>query len=168
MRARKTQRHFLLMEVVIAFTLVILCIIPLIAPHTFILKEQRKFIYQIDLDHFVNIFYAEFVEKMYRGQVDWNTLVSGAKNQIEHPLLEKIPNPEGGKYAASYWFEEIRKKPPKKAPRMFYVFRLHLLIEPEGSIEPSEDNKNALRYYYDLFVVKENPEIQKPSPAPQP
>lgn len=149
MLLRKTKRPFLLLEVIISFTLVILCIIPLIAPHTFIAMQQRKFIRQIDLDHFINLFYADIVEKLYRGQIDWNTIVGASKNPIEDLRLDKILNQDGGKYTGSYWFEEIAKKPRDEAPRNFYVFRLHMLFETQQA------DKNVA-CHYDLFVVRES------------
>lgn len=150
MHLRKT-RPFLLLEVIIAFTLVIMCIIPLIAPHVFIAGQQRKFIRQIELDHFINLFYAEMLEKLYRGQVDWNTITGGAKNPIEDPRLDAIFDQAGGKYKGSYWFENPYRKPPGPAARFFYLFRLHLLFE-------SQDIGKNVSCDYDIFIVQENSE----------
>lgn len=84
------KRHFLLLEVMIAFALIVMCILPLIYPHTFILTSQRKFIHKVDLDHQVNRIYADIVERLYRNGIPWNDIISGTEFEVNDLLLQRL------------------------------------------------------------------------------
>lgn len=75
MRLRVLRRSpFLLLEVLIAFFLVALCALPLMQPQFAMLKAERAFINGVTLDRLVNQFYAELLQKFYRGEVPWASI----------------------------------------------------------------------------------------------
>ena len=80
---RCTRRHSLLLEVLISFAIIALCILPLLYPHVYILKSQQEMIRTVELDHVVNLIYASTLEKLYLNQIPWDTIESKKEIPID-------------------------------------------------------------------------------------
>jgi hypothetical protein len=68
------RRPFMLLEVMIAFALVLSAFLPLIYPHYFIYQQQRQFIAKIEIDMLVNSLYAAILVQMQTNQISWHML----------------------------------------------------------------------------------------------
>jgi hypothetical protein len=73
-RSKVQRRHQSLLEVLIAFALIALCVLPLIYPHVAIYKAQNKFARKLELDHVVNLLYGKVLEKLYMNTIPWADL----------------------------------------------------------------------------------------------
>ena len=71
------KRYVSLLEVLIAFALIVLCVLPLIYPHVAMFKSQKAFIRKVELDHVVNLLYAKILEKLYMNSIPWQELGDG-------------------------------------------------------------------------------------------
>lgn len=147
---KKIRRHFLLLEVLIAFLLVALCAIPLVSPHVAIYRDQQEFMDKIELDHFVNQYYAEIIEKLYRQAISWDAFTQGTKFQIEKERIVSWNN-RPLPYEGSYSFDNKKSKP--KDPKPFTVYLLHLTLQ----FKSVKDKKNTYKYEYDIFVPRQLP-----------
>lgn len=125
------------MEVMIAFALIVLCAIPLIYPHTYIIRMQKEFIQEIDLDHYVNANFAELIEMLYKNQIPWE-VVSGKKSL---PL-----NPPGIPVTGTLQFTEKNHK--SKDDSTTYVIYLYEVIYTFS---------NGLKYTYHVMVIRDIP-----------
>lgn len=135
------KRHILLLEVLIAFALIVMCILPLLSPHAFILKTQRTLINEVELDHQVNLLYAGIVEKLYWNEISWDAIV----NQTEFPLETTLP------YRGTWRFgEPKRKKPNDEAPYTLYVFPLDMTF-----VSTHTKKTKTLEYHYELFIIRD-------------
>lgn len=132
----KKRKFFLLLEVMICFALVVLCALPLIYPHTYILHMQREFIQEIELDHFVNNHYAALVEQLYRNQVPWD-VISGKR-----PLPV---NPPDLPVTGTLQFEEKKHKPDEVVNFGVYLFEITYTFS------------NKLTYTYHLMMTRDIP-----------
>lgn len=157
MKIKFRKRHFLLLEVIIAFILIVMCIIPLISPHTFILIEQKKFIHKIEADHLVNLTYADIVERLYLNEIPWNRVVSGDGFEIDDSLLERIKYEKMFPYKGTYRFGEIKHKPKDESLRKLYLLKLEMKFVPadKSKKDYEEEVPGTLNYYYELFVVRD-------------
>jgi hypothetical protein len=147
----------MLLETMIAFALIVLCVLPLLTPHIAMLKAERQFVRKIDLDHVVNLLYASVLEKLYLNEIGWNELM-----QNDFPItkedLEKLGYSSLLAYQGSYNFKEV---PPRFKPRDVNAdYSLHLLtltfnfIPSELSQKEEEvKQKNLLKYQYKVFIV---------------
>ncbi len=133
---KKHKRYFLLLEVMISFALVVLCALPLIYPHTYILRMQREFIQEIELDHYVNNNYAELTEMLYKNQVPWE-VISGKRTL---PL-----NPPDIPVTGTLQFEEKKHKPDEAPTYGVYLFEITYTFT------------NGLKYTYNLMLVRDIP-----------
>ena len=124
------KQPFLLLEVMIAFSLIVLCIFPLISPHIELYKAKKLFLNRLEQDHVVNVLYVDLLEKLYRNEIPWETLQD----------KKKIPFEKLG-YQGTYQFEEIKHKPPEETGFTVVLIRLNITIA--GNV-----------HEYEIFVGK--------------
>lgn len=100
LHAKKSRRRRLtLLEVLIAFTLIILSLVPLLSPHVTYYRTQRKLTEMIRIDHAVSMWYASFYEKMLDGEISWEELPFDTFKPIE-----ELP------ISASYLVKSVKDK----------------------------------------------------------
>ncbi|PJD96766.1 MAG: hypothetical protein CK425_05335 [Parachlamydia sp.] len=147
------KRHFLLLEVLIAFSLIVLCVFPLLAPHAFILRSQALFIKKIELDHLVNLLYGQITENLYFNKIPWKDIEEGTVFPITEEMITDIGFPYPRSYEGTYSLKVAKRKPSKKEdkpdpPYILYVLTLNLAFIPSGT------QGAALNYAYDIFVAR--------------
>lgn len=150
------KRPVMMLEAMIAFALVVLCALPLIAPHTAMLKAQRQFIRKVDLDHTVNLLYASVLEQLYMNTIGWSDLMRPFP--IHKEDLERLGFSNGLGYEGSYQFQiESRKPKDENSPYMLYLFNLTFHLIPEALSKATDDVKrdNAQIYTYKVFIVRD-------------
>lgn len=147
------KRHILLLEVLIAFSIVVMCIFPMLQPFLFMLTEERRFMREVELDRLVGNIYADLlVNGFYRGGVEWRMIDSKQDYPIENPMLTELG------FIGSYSFK-IEKKKGESPKEVFKLFLLKISYEfkPITGGEP-------LKYAYKLFVQREK-EVEETPPA---
>jgi len=120
---RIVRLPIVLLEVLIAFALIALCILPLIYPHVFILRSENKFISSVELDHFVNLLYADTLQKLYQNDIPWQDIERG----VEMPIDPQLVQEKGFKnfpYTGSYKFSKVRKKTNQDTGKGAYLMAL--------------------------------------------
>ena len=138
------KRHLLLLEVMIAIALIVICVIPLISPHLFVLKYQREFVDKVELDHLVNLLYADFSEKMYKNEISWDQIAGKQEHEIDEHLLRRVGYTKKLPFKGTYRFGEVKHKP--KPPQDFSVY----LVTLDFTFSPEE-----LKYHYEICVVRD-------------
>jgi hypothetical protein len=127
---RCQKRHVALLEVLIAFTIIALCIIPLIYPHVALVQSERKFLDRVELDHMVNLLFADQLQKLYEKKIPWSDIEGGKEIPFDQTQLQKMGT-ERFPYEGTYRFELIKKKPPKPEDRAAYLFNLFYSFKPK-------------------------------------
>lgn len=157
----------MLLEVLIAFFIVVMCALPLIFPHVVIYKEQQQFTSKIELDLAVNKFYAEIVQKLYRNEIPWNDIEQSRELSIDDDFLRRAEYLRYLPYIGRYQFQEVRRKRKKDGTFTVYLIKLNFNFVPKNNL-----NEKPLNYTYDIFVVRDikteaSDETKNPAP-PQP
>lgn len=157
------KRSIALLEVLIAFTLVTLCALPLIYPHIAIFKAERQFLSVIDLDHAVNLLFANRLEKLYLHEVSWEDVDSGKSFPVDQQLLLESGFKGALPYQGKYQFVEQRHKPEKQPEDAVYLFKLIFEFTPLQKNELNEllENNNTLVYEYEI-VIERKPASENP------
>jgi hypothetical protein len=83
------KRSLTLLEVLIAFLLIVVAVVPLLAPFPVIYKEQMQFIHELEMERLSSIFYVDFVGKILRKEIDPGSL---AASEIV-PIQDSLPIP---------------------------------------------------------------------------
>lgn len=146
------KRHFLILEVLIAFTLIVLCVFPLLIPQAFILKSQGAFIKKIKLDHFVNLLYGNITERLYLNSIEWKDIESGTLFPITADTVAEMGFPPLFSQG-SYSFKESDRKPSKSKDKPDPPYILYILTLT-FSFKINEGDEKALEYTYDIFVAR--------------
>lgn len=153
------KRHQSLLEVLIAFALIALCVLPLIYPHVAIYRDQSKFAHKLELDHAVNLLYGKVLEKLYMNTIPWNELAQTAF-PVDDALLHEIGYDKRLFYQGSYnFFDEPPKFKPKDpaSPYSLYLYKLTFTFIPIELAKTPEKVKDTdkIKYRYDVFVVRD-------------
>lgn len=139
------RRHYLLLEVLIAFMIIVFCLFPIIAPNVAVVKAQKSFSQVVELDHTANLVYADILENLYRNQgISLSDIQERRWFPVEQKFLEGLP------YTGKYQFEILRRKPPPPAPRTLYEVKLSLLFLPQGATD--NNDPRAIKYSYKIFI----------------
>lgn len=145
------KRQFLLLEVLIAFTIITLCMIPLMMPHFGMIKAQREFINKIKINHFANLSHVNILEKLHKNEILLSSIEAKQIFPIDEGLLKEIRG-----YHATYQFTNEKHK-----KRNTNGFTTHKVIL-EVKFVPNKVGKTFIYKFPLAFGSKKEPE---PDPA---
>lgn len=156
------KRPLILLEVLIAFALVVLCVLPLIYPQVFILKSEREFVDTIELDHAVNLLYGNRLQKLYLNEIDWDEIEEERHIPITNAMIKESEITKKLPYKGEYQFFIIKRKPPRPEDRLYLVRLIFSFtstsakktktVNNEGQL--SSEPVKKLTYGYDIFIER--------------
>lgn len=155
----KLSRRFQsLLEVLIAFVLIALCVLPLIYPHIAIYKQQLEFSRKLELDHLVNLLYGRVLEKLYMNTIPWHDIPQ-TTFEVDDALLKEVQYDKPMVYAGTFTFGEgePRFKPKDPSEYTLYLYPLTFNFIPKelkntpGKVKESD----IIKYRYDVFLVRD-------------
>lgn len=141
------RRPILLLEVIIAFALVALCVLPLIYPHVFILRSEKQFVSEVELDHRVSLIYADIMEKLYRKEIPWQDIIGQKETPIDLSGGSRKDEKGTLPYKGSYKFVKYKQKAKDEESHNMYLFRLIFSFQPVEGLLQDKDRK-PLTYEY--------------------
>lgn len=128
-----TKRAFTLLEVLIAFSLVVLCVLPLIYPHSYIFKETKQFVNEIHLDRHVGALHADLLNHLYQQKIAWEEIERSGPFPITEELLKSAKIPSNFPWKGMYWFAPIKDKSDKEDHDHVYRHNLVFSFLPKGN-----------------------------------
>lgn len=151
------KRPFLLLEVLIAFALVIFCAIPLIAPHVDMYKAQRAWLDKEELDHVVNLLYANILEDLYTNKIEWSQLRSEYEAVVTPQMIREAGYQKPLYFDGKYKFTINKFKPKNENEFNLYLFDLKFTFLPTSMINATPEIKESktIKYDYNIFVVRD-------------
>jgi hypothetical protein len=129
------RRHFLLLEVLIAFLFVASAMLPLLYPHFYIFQREKQFIKKIRTDIAINLFYADIIEQLQKNEISWHLIEEGHTFSIDEDFWRKKEFREEIPFTGEYRFEI----PLKKKNKVFGLYRLKLILtifSPRSNTQP--------------------------------
>lgn len=164
MKIRK-RRHFSLMEVMIAFALILFCLIPLIYPNLAIYQSQQEFIAKIKVDHAASLLMGELTEKLHRREIPFDQLIQASPTPIEiSPESLRLAGIDSKfPYTVSLTAQKIKLKGENKGN--FIAGRIHFTY----LFKEKKKETNTLAFSYEIPIVKlkqngSAPANEEPSP----
>jgi hypothetical protein len=118
------RRPVLLLEVLIAFALIALCALPLIYPHVFMLRSEKKYVAAVELDHYVNLLFVNTLQRLYQNEVPWSEIEGGKPVPIGEVAVQSVGYGENLPFEGTYQFEQKDKKISQDGTHAAYVFNL--------------------------------------------
>ncbi|MEI8364844.1 MAG: type II secretion system protein [Parachlamydiaceae bacterium] len=161
------RRYMMLLEVLIAFVLVVLCALPLIYPHALILRSEKQFTAIVELDHFVNLLYTDILQKMYQNEIPWSSIQSKKNLPINDAMLSSLGYENKLPFNGTYRFEDKKHKISSDQDHAAYWLKLIITFTPKkgafihnlspkqplkSEIQPNEPEELSYTYEYDVIV----------------
>lgn len=150
------RRFFTLLEVLIAFAIVVLCALPLIYPHSVMLREQHQFVRELELDHAVNLLYGNIAEKLYLNKINWPDLNNNTF-EISEAMLKEAHYDKPLGFKGSFAFIEEKHKPKKIGNYNIFKFNLVFTFIPNEYLKSDDKikEKNKRVFKYIVFIVRD-------------
>jgi hypothetical protein len=154
------RRPILLLEVLIAFAIIVLCIFPLIYPHAMMAKSQREFIHKIELDHAVTLLFAQIYQDLLTNKIEWADIEGKKQFEISQQDLQKFSQGKKLPFTGSYSFKPVIHKPKSQTPQetTAYIFTLTFNFQPQyitPKMRFKSRSKAGLKYKYKLFILRD-------------
>ncbi len=145
----REKRPIVLLEVLIAFALVVLCALPLIYPHMAIFKAEKKFIDTIELDHVVNLLYANRLEKLYLREIPWADIDGGKELTIDSQMIQESGWKRELPFNGHYKFLRKAYKPHKAPEEAVYLFKLIFAFTSK------DKDSRPFAYEYEIVIERQ-------------
>jgi hypothetical protein len=152
------SQSYLLLELIIALTLVMLCVLPYLRIPSGVVRQELLFIQRLELQHVSDRTCALVKERIYTGEISWE--------QICHPKEKKVliiddivslPIKELAKQRYSrrcYLYSCGKKGPNNEEYRLVTVKVLFKRIPAQLSFF-ANPSKKSLRFPYQFFLTQE-------------
>jgi hypothetical protein len=132
MKAKRAhKRSYLLIEVMLSIALVSLCLIPLIKPLIFQLKQEKTFVLNMQLEHLAKNSFLEVKQNVY------DSIPSGLGKDSDSLSTKELPpyqyqSKNGDKtftVSRACCFTFLKKLSKKSSKADFYLFDVEILLE---------------------------------------
>ncbi len=135
----------LLIEVLIALSAVLLCILPLLQPHIAMIQSEHTFTREVQLDRVVNQLFAELlVSDFYNQKIGWEAVSSPRSVLVTSEAVQRLG------YQGSYVITHLA--PAGGALDESKPFHL---LQIQYVFEPALKKEKKLTYTFQLFVQRE-------------
>lgn len=153
------RRDLTLLEVLIAFSIVVLCIFPLLYPHVAIFRQQSSFIEKIEMDHAVNLLFGKVYEKLYMQEIPIQDILEHKTFPITNELLKEAGYTKKPTFTGTYQFTE-KKKEKSNETKSETAYLLTLLFSLTSNQNIKEE---PYHFTYKIFLVNQSGENQMES-----
>lgn len=140
------KRYVSLLEVLIAFMIVAMCIFPLLYPHVAMFKDQAQFVNQIRLDHTINQIYADVYQKLEENQIPWGSIEQSQTFPVD--LSKTTPSLP---YKGHYQFKIDSTKPSGPSPISFNKIMLNFYFWDANA---SNETPPKYQVSYKIFIAR--------------
>ena len=123
------RRNYLLLEVLIALSLICLCFTPILAPQLALIKAQKSLITALDNDRIAALVFADIKELLYNNTVELNSIpleggsLSVDENRTGFSITETLSN--GTDKTFTGYYDTTRKN---KSSEKYPNHPCHLII----------------------------------------
>lgn len=150
----KSKRHMILLEVLISLAIIALCILPLLAPHLAMLKQQRKFINEMKLDHAVHLFYIDVLELLQQNKISWAQIEGKEVIPISEDMWERVGETNNFGLKGSFRFDDIKHKSNDKTQWAAHLLSLTFTFEPINCAKEEDCKKRQRVFPYTVYALR--------------
>lgn len=145
------KRHMLLLEVLIALSLVLLCLLPLLQPHIVMIQDEKDFTRDVQLDRVVNQLFADLlVQEFYNQRIGWDAIAAKREVAIPSDAVKKLG------YQGSYTISHVAPKGEAlNESKPFHLLEIQYRFVHVTSVVKKKPK--TLKYTFQLFVQREKP-----------
>ncbi len=149
------KRSFILLEILIACSLLALCAAPLMSRPVFLYRSQMKALQNLELERLADLSFAEVKEMLLKNQIPWKKLPTEKKPKAEYPLPAidlQIPHCEPSPMERKAIFTLQKEKLGIKGD-LFLLLDVEIWFGP-GDPPPKRKKNAPPRFHYRTIVKK--------------
>lgn len=149
-RGIKKYRPALLLEVLIAFSLIALCLFPLIKPQLAMIQLEKQYLEKMQRDQLARSFFLALKQELYENRgPDLAQLAKPFQGRLPSKKTLVAKNRPPVVYSCEYTLSQ--KKPLKKEPKKKSIQKYHLL-EVELKLLCSKHTQHLEPYHFAILV----------------
>lgn len=150
---RCSWRAFTLIEVLVAFALLTLCMVPLLYPHFSILKEETRVVQELELDRLSTLAYGTLLQDLYRGEWSFTAIQQGEWRALNRPFLQGRP------FVAAGRVRVLKAKPVDEPKQLLLECELVFMPKKREGMWSSESLEERIqgakwRYRHVLYAER--------------
>lgn len=144
-----SKRPFTLLEVMVAFTLVLLCVVPLLRTHLMMFHEERRLVRELAAEQLAGVIFSEVLPLLYENKIPWeeNQVLSYIEPSILEPL-EAHAKKLG--YHPAVSVETVKSK-PKDSEEGCFIKTVEVELKPAS--------KRVVRYRRNVVIERKVMEV---------
>jgi hypothetical protein len=145
------RRYLTLLEVLVAFSIVVMSIFPLLYPHVFIFRQQSVYTQKIEMNHAVNLMFGEIYQRLYQQEIPLSEILESREFAIDETLL-KMAGYEGRQgFTGDYHFRLVKGKTDDSKSKAAYLVELIFDLKLKG-----EEPQKIYHFDYTIFIYQES------------
>lgn len=135
MNAQIKKKSFLLLEVLIGFTLVLCFIFPFVKFPHYLFKSEKQQLNAIEFERIANYGFSEIITKLYTNELKWEDVQARNQNDATWHTLSDYPLCKGKTIQRKYQLIHKQKKTsPNQSEYIKLKIRQSLQVHQESSI----------------------------------
>lgn len=146
------KRQLTLLEVLVAFSIAVMSIFPLIYPHIIILRQQSLYTEEVEMNHAVKLLFGDIYRHLYQRDIPFNDIMGERRFPIDEQLLKEAGYEKKPRFTGDYRFKFSKGKSNPEKTKAAYIFALIFELKLNG-----EKRDKPYSYVYELFIYQEAP-----------
>lgn len=147
------KRNILLLEILLALSIVSLCAIPIVRQPILFFRSQIHSLRNMEYERIADLSFLEIKSQLYRNEIIWDKIPKTKKNSLLQPLppyILEIAGLASQEIERNYYlWWNVEKKGPNNT--------LYRLIHISIQIAPPQQKKRMKQFSYRVLVQKNNP-----------
>jgi hypothetical protein len=149
----------------IAFALVVVCALPLLAPQLWMVEKEKQAVREIEADRLSNLVFIYIAEQLYSNEITWDQLTTGLRHDFEIKgwLADQFLYTT---YSVQYDFKELRVD-VEDLGKSKHLFQLNIYFIPALKTQKSLVFGYKIFVERDLKLGSDKPGADKNNPKPE-
>lgn len=155
----KKRRSFLLLEVVIALSLVLACALPMVALPSRALREEIHMAYEAQARRLADLAFAQLKEKLYKNEIPWSQIARCQERRqdlFEDTCTVSLPSAGTRTFKRKVSLQFPKKIPCKQERGIDTYFLVIARIEIETAYKKKDQKKQVFSH---LIILHKSSQI---------
>jgi hypothetical protein len=155
MRIRK--KPYLLLELIIALTLVLLCALPLVHAPLSLVKGEIQAFARMEAIRLSDLAFAEVLAKLYRNEISWDLIAKGEPVLFQKEMSTQVEGICKQTFLCTSTLRSMQKKEGKNQEDLRLV-KITISFETKNKLWQVRSDPHKIDFVYEVFVAQmENP-----------
>jgi hypothetical protein len=123
------KRHALLLEVLLALSLLLLCLFPLVRPHLFMYQTTRKRLEKFQMDRYSQEVFLRVKELLYTHAIPWKKLQSVVSGEFPYEIEIYYDSDQSKKYRPAYTIHCLQHRTKSSSQISYSLLKIDIFFK---------------------------------------